>query len=244
MAINKQDLKDSNVQKIYDNSSFEVSAQDIQDVNSEIIDAEVVGAENIGDGAEVYIGRDESVGNDGLLKLRSITASGSATVTQNSEHVNIHVSETGTGSGGSYIEKVLLAFSGDYNANIGEKITAYGIKDLSPFAGTPSIYLPVITDPKTDRVYRVVILNDGTGIDDIDRSPIDLLIEVDSEFELLDSLESFESGIYEYNTSVSKWQLIAKNNKVAGNVSKDIDGGASSSVYLTSQLIDGGNANL
>ena len=31
---------------------------------------------------------------------------------------------------------------------------------------------------------------------------------------------------------------------ISGNVSKDIDGGASSSVYLTSQLIDGGNANL
>ena len=217
MAINKQDLKDSNVEKIYDNSSFEVSAQDIQDVNTEIIDAEVVGAENIGDGAEVYIGRDESVGNDGLLKLRSITASGSATVTQDSESINIHVSETGEGSGGSYVEKVLPAFSGDYNADVWEKITAYGIKDLNPFAGNPSIYFPMIADPETNKVYRIVVLNDGTGISDTSRTPIDLLVEIDDQYELLDNLNSFESGIYEYNTLVGKWQLIAKNNEVAGS---------------------------
>ena len=98
MAKSKVDIKSENDLKIYENSTFAVSAKDINDVNASTIDAMVVDGENLGEDASshgVFAGKDVNGGTDeGVLAFKSIRATGAASVSSNSEHVTINVPQS------------------------------------------------------------------------------------------------------------------------------------------------------
>lgn len=95
MAKSKLDIKSENDEKIYENSTFAVSAKDINDVNVSIVDAMAVDGENLGEDAfshGVFAGKDVNGGTDeGVLAFKSIRVTGSASISSNSEQVTINV---------------------------------------------------------------------------------------------------------------------------------------------------------
>jgi hypothetical protein len=100
MAVDKSVTRQENTDKIYDNETFDCSAQDVQEVNSTIINDMVVDGSNVGSETEVFKGRNDGTGNDGILEFRTLKAGPNVSLSLDGDSVLI----TGTTSPGGDIQ--------------------------------------------------------------------------------------------------------------------------------------------
>jgi hypothetical protein len=89
MAVDKSVTRQENVNKIADNETFDTSAQDIQDVNATMINDMVVDGLSLGGETDVFTGRNDGTGNDGILEFRTLKAGPNITLALDGEAILI-----------------------------------------------------------------------------------------------------------------------------------------------------------